>query len=148
LNFLVDTNAVSELRKKRLAPRVLAWFTSVADEHLYFSVLSVGEIRRGIEKLTEPEQQRPLLIWLENELIPWFGERLLTIDLAVAERWGRLLAEVGRPLPTVDSLLAATVLVHDLTVVTRNAADFALPGVKVLNPWEIQVNDELPQAPD
>jgi len=137
LNFLVDTNTVSELRKKRPASSVLAWFESVADEHLYFSVLSVGEIRRGVEKLAESEQRSLLLTWLEHELIPWFGGRLLSVDLVVAERWGRLLAEVGRPLPTVDSLLAATALVHDLTVVTRNAADFALPGVKVLNPWEI-----------
>ena len=76
------------------------------------------------------------MTWLEHELIPWFGGRLLSVDLVVAERWGRLLAEAGRPLPTVDSLLAATVLVHDLTVITRNATDFTLPGVKVLNPWE------------
>lgn len=136
MNFLVDTNVVSELRKKRPAPSVLAWFADVADEHLYFSVLSVGEIRRGIEKLAEPEQRSLLLTWLEQELIPWFGERLLAIDLAVAERWGRLSAEAGRSLPTIDSLLAATALVHDLTLVTRNIADFTLPGVKVLNPWE------------
>lgn len=140
MNFLVDTNAVSELRKKHPAPGVLAWFASVADEHLYFSVLGVGEIRRGVEKLAASEQRGLLLAWLEHELIPWFEGRLLPVDLAVAERWGRLLAEVGRPLPTVDSLLAATALVHDLTVVTRNAADFALPGVKVLNPWESGTN--------
>jgi hypothetical protein len=119
---------------------VLAWFASVAGERLYFSVLGVGEIRRGIEKLAASEQRSLLLTWLEQELIPWFGNRLLAIDLTVAERWGHLLAEAGRPLPTVDSLLAATALVHDLTVVTRNAADFALPGVKVLNPWEIEAN--------
>ena len=137
MNFLVDTNAVSELRKKHPDPQVLAWFAQVDDEHLYFSVLSVGEIRRGVERLAESEQRRLLLTWLEHDLIPWFGERLLAVDLVVAERWGRLLAEVGRPLPTVDSLLAATALVHNLTVVTRNVADFALPGVNVLNPWEI-----------
>lgn len=142
MNFLVDTNAISELRRKRPDPRVLAWFASMADECLYFSVLGVGEIRRGIEKLAVSEQRSLLLTWLEHELIPWFGERLLAIDLAVAERWGRLLAEAGRPLPTVDSLLAATALVHDLTVVTRNATDFALPGVRVLNPWEIGVSDK------
>lgn len=140
MNFLVDTNVVSELRRKRPEPRVLAWFASVANERLYFSVLGVGEIRRGIEKLAESEQRRLLQTWLEQELIPWFGNRLLAIDLTVAERWGRLLAEVGRPLPTVDSLLAATALVHDLTVVTRNTGDFALPGVKVLNPWEIGID--------
>jgi hypothetical protein len=136
LNFLVDTNAVSELRKKHPTPSVLAWFASVSDEHLYFSVLSVGEIRRGVERLVKAEQLSVLLTWLENELVPWFDSRLLPVDLTVAERWGCLLAEVGRPLPTVDSLLAATALVHNLTVVTRNTGDFALPGVKVLNPWK------------
>lgn len=139
----MDTNAVSELRKKSPAPSVLAWFTSVSDEQLYFSVLSVGEIRRGIEKLVESEQRNILLTWLDNDLIPWFGGRLLAVDLVVAERWGRLLAEVGRSLPTVDSLLAATALAHGLTVVTRNTADFILPGVNVLNPWEFVSKEKL-----
>jgi len=135
LNFLVDTNAISELRKKHPAPSVLAWFSCVPEERLYLSVLSVGEIRRGIEKLSRSEQRSSLLTWLERELIPWFGGRLLPVDLIVAERWGRLLAEAGRSLPTVDSLLAATALAYGLTVVTRNTADFDLPGVTVFNPW-------------
>lgn len=135
MNFLLDTNVISELRKKQPSTPVLAWFERTADDHLYFSVLSVGEIRRGIEKLAEPKRRAVLVSWLEDELIPWFDRRLLSIDLVVAERWGRLLAEVGRPLPTIDSLLAATALVHDLTLVTRNVADFTLPGVNVLNPW-------------
>jgi len=122
VNFLLDTNVISELRKKQPSPQVLAWFEHTADDHLYFSVLSVGEIRRGIEKLAESERRAALASWLEDELIPWFGRRLLPIDLAVAERWGRLLAEAGRSLPTVDSLLAATALAHDLALVTRNVA--------------------------
>ena len=135
MNFLVDTNAISELRKKHPTPSVLAWFSCVPEERLYLSVLSVGEIRRGIEKLSRSEQRSSLLTWLERELIPWFGGRLLPVDLIVAERWGRLLAEAGRSLPTVDSLLAATALAYGLTVVTRNTADFDLPGVTVFNPW-------------
>ncbi|CAK0774577.1 Ribonuclease VapC [Gammaproteobacteria bacterium] len=138
MNFLVDTNAISELRKRHPGPSVLAWFSCVPEERLYLSVLSVGEIRRGIEKLGKSEQRSSLLIWLERELIPWFGKRLLPVDLLVAERWGRLLAETGRSLPAVDSLLAATALVHGLTIVTRNTSDFDLPGVPVLNPWEIR----------
>ena len=142
MNFLVDTNAVSELRKKHPAPSVLAWFTSVSDEQLYFSVLSVGEIRQGIEKLTELQKRNALLTWLDHELIPWFDGRLLSVDLSVAECWGRLLAKMGRSLPTVDSLLAATALVHDLTIVTRNTTDFILPGVNVLNPWEFEAKEK------
>ena len=75
------------------------------------------------------------LSWLDHELSGWFEGRVLRIDLAVADRWGRLLAEIGRPVPTVDSLLAATALHHDLRLVTRNAKDFYYPGLEVINPW-------------
>jgi len=135
VNYLLDTNVVSELRKKSPDPRVLAWFEKAADERLYFSVLSVGEIRRGIERLDDPTRKQALAEWLETELLPWFGSRLLPINLAVAERWGKLLAAAGRPLPSIDSLLAATALEHGLILVTRNVQDFNLPEVRVENPW-------------
>ncbi len=144
MNYLLDTNVVSELRKKVPEPRVLAWFETVEDERLYFSVLSVGEIRRGIERLGEPMRKRALAEWLETELLPWFGNRLLPINLAVADRWGKLLAEAGRPLPSIDSLLAATALEYGLTLVTRNIQDFDLPGVSLKNPW--QTETEKPRA--
>jgi predicted nucleic acid-binding protein len=135
VNYLLDTNVVSELRKKSPEPRVLDWFEKAADERLYFSVLSVGEIRRGIERLDDPTRKQALAEWLETELLPWFGNRLLPINLAIAERWGKLLAAAGRPLPSIDSLLAATALEHGLILVTRNVQDFNLPGVRVENPW-------------
>lgn len=135
MNYLLDTNVVSELRKKSPEPHVLAWFEKVADERLYFSVLSVGEIRRGIERLDDLARKQALAEWLEAELLPWFGNRLLPINLAVAERWGKLLAEAGRPLPSIDSLLAATALEHGLILVTRNVPDFKLPGLMWENPW-------------
>lgn len=134
--FLLDTNAVSELRRKTPAPQVLAWFDQVDDRLLHFSVLSIGEIRRGIERLDAGAQRRSLTDWLEGTLFPWLGPRLLPVDLVVAERWGRLCAEARRPLPAIDSLLGATALVHGLTLVTRNLGDFRLPLLRVFNPWD------------
>lgn len=134
--FLLDTNVVSELRRKRPDPRVLQWFNQVSDGKLYLSVLTIGEIRRGIERLTDPVQQRRLTAWLEGTLFPWLGSRLLPVNLAVAEQWGRLCGSAGRPLPAIDSLLAATALERGLILVTRNAVDFQHSGLQVLNPWD------------
>jgi predicted nucleic acid-binding protein len=133
--FLLDTNVVSELRRKQPEPRVLQWFEQVSDDKLYLSVLTIGEIRRGIERLTDSAQQRRLTDWLEGTLFPWLGSQLLAVNLAVAEQWGHLCASAGRPLPTIDSLLAATAMEHGLTLVTRNVADFQFAGLKVFNPW-------------
>ncbi|MEI6761633.1 MAG: type II toxin-antitoxin system VapC family toxin [Betaproteobacteria bacterium] len=134
MSYLVDTNALSELRRKQPQPEVVAWFTERPRQTLYLSVLTLGEIRKGIERLDAARQQ-PLLDWLEVELPNYFLGRLLAIDAHTADRWGRLLARAGRPLPAVDSLLAATALQHDLTLVTRNTADFAGTGVRLINPW-------------
>jgi predicted nucleic acid-binding protein len=134
--FLLDTNIVSELRRKCPAAPVLAWFKRTEDHRLHFSVLSIGEVRRGIERLEAGPQRAALTDWLESVLLPWLGPRLLPVDLSVAERWGRLCAEAGRPLPAIDSLIAATALAHDLTLVTRNLADFDLPSLRVVNPWD------------
>jgi predicted nucleic acid-binding protein len=96
----------------------------------------MGEIRKGIESLIDRKRRgKKLRLWLDHELSGWFEGRVLQIDLAVADRWGRLLAEIGRPVPTIDSLLAATALHHDLRLVTRNAKDFYYPGLEVINPW-------------
>jgi len=133
--FLLDTNIVSELRRKRPDPQVMAWFAGVRDENLYLSVLSVGEIRRGVERLKLESQRLGVTEWLEGILLPWFGPRLLPVNLPVAECWGRLSAAAGRPLPAIDSLLAATAMSHDLTMVTRNVIDFKLSSLRVINPW-------------
>ena len=134
MSYLVDTNVLSELRRKQPQPEVVAWFTQRPRQTLYLSVLTLGEIRKGIERLDAARQQ-PLLDWLEVELPNYFLGRLLAVDAHTADRWGRLLASAGRPLPAVDSLLAATALQHDLTLVTRNTADFAGTGVRLINPW-------------
>jgi toxin FitB len=134
--YLLDTNVLSELRKRDRANRkVLAWFESVEDSELFLSVLVLGEIRKGIEQVrpADPAQARALDQWLKG-LERAYDERLLSVTAAVADRWGHLSAM--RPVSTVDGLLAATALVLDLTLVTRNAPDVAHTGVRVLNPFE------------
>jgi len=135
LSYLLDTNVVSELARARPAPPVVAWFRGVPDHLLHFSVLSGGELRSGVERLPDSARKERLRRWLEQDVPAWFGERLLPISAAIADRWGRLSADTRRPLPTVDSLLAATALHHGLRMVTRNAADFRFPGLDVINPW-------------
>jgi len=103
----LDTNVVSELVRTKPSTRVVTWFEQVPDEALHLSVLSLGEIRKGVEKLKASRRRERLRIWLEQDLVEWLGSRLLPIDHAVADRWGILLARVGRPVPAIDSLLAA-----------------------------------------
>jgi predicted nucleic acid-binding protein len=134
--YLIDTNVISELRRRQPEPRVVEWFDQRPARVLYLSVLSLGEIRRGVERLEEGGRAQALRRWLEDELPAWFRGRLLPIDGAVADRWGRLLAEAGRPLPAIDSLLAATALVHDLVLTTRNVRDLAGLPVTLVNPWD------------
>jgi hypothetical protein len=128
---------VSELAKARPAPAVVAWFSSVPDDFLHLSVLSSGELRSGVERLPDGAHKERLRLWLEQDVPAWFGERFLPVSAGIADRWGRLIADSRRPLPAVDSLLAATALHHGLRIVTRNAADFRFPGLDVINPWQI-----------
>jgi predicted nucleic acid-binding protein len=136
LSYLIDTNVMSELRRKQPDPRVVAWFNARPCQSLYLSVLTLGEIRKGIEKISDSSRKQSLLDWLEVELTHYFLGRLLGIDADTADRWGRLLGRVGRPVPAIDSLLAATALHHDLTLVTRNTKDFADFNMQLINPWE------------
>jgi predicted nucleic acid-binding protein len=135
LSYLIDTNVLSELRRREPNQGVLDWFLERPATGLYLSVLSLGEIRKGIESLHHGDRRSRLLDWLEVELPAFFSERILPVDERVADRWGRLLSQVGRPVPAVDSLLAATALHHDLLLVTRNVRDFAYTGLEVINPW-------------
>jgi toxin FitB len=136
VNYLIDTNIISEVRKGgRCHPSVAAWYEKIADSTLYLSVLVIGEIRRGLERLRLRDAAQATV--LENWLFAvdqTFGERILPVNLAVADEWGRLSS--GRPLPVIDGLLAATAKVHRMTLVTRNTADIADLGVNVLNPFE------------
>jgi predicted nucleic acid-binding protein len=135
MSYLLDTNIVSETVRRNPNKAVIAWLDPLPAEALFVSVLTLGEIRKGIEALTDKRRREKLRLWLEHELPAWFEGRVLPVDLAVADRWGRLLAEASRPVPSIDSLLAATALHHELRLVTRNAGDFDYPGLQVINPF-------------
>ncbi|WP_216915318.1 type II toxin-antitoxin system VapC family toxin [Synechococcus sp. CCAP 1479/13] len=134
--YLIDTNVISELRRREPEPRVVQWFEQHPSHQLFLSVLTLGEIRRGVERLAESERQQTLRRWLEQDLPAFFSGRVLPIDEAIAHRWGRLLAEMGRPLPAIDSLLAATALEHNLVLITRNLRDVVDLPLTVVNPWQ------------
>jgi len=133
--YLVDTNILSQLRKRqRCNPGVAAWFDRVSASELYLSVLTLGEIWRGIELLRprDPVSARHLEKWLRG-LEQGYEDRIVPVTAAIAIRWGRL--SPGQPLPVIDGLLAATALERDMTLVTRNMADIARSGVNCLNPF-------------
>lgn len=135
MSYLVDTNVVAELARRQPDPRVVAWFKEVPDAALHLSVLTIGELRKGVESQADGQRRERLRVWLENDIADWLGDRLLPVSAAVADRWGLLLAEAGRPVPAIDSLLAATALHHGLRMVARNEKDFSFPGLAVVNPW-------------
>jgi predicted nucleic acid-binding protein len=138
IGFLLDTNVVSELVRPRPNPRVTKWLDSIDEELLCLSVLTLGEIRKGITTLTDPARKMRLEAWLRGNLLARFEGRILPIDRAIADRWGQItgsLAAQGSPLPVIDGLLAATALHHSLILATRNTRDVALTRVGVFDPW-------------
>lgn len=135
MSYLLDTNIISELARPKPAKTVLAWFENIPSEALHISVLTLGEIRKGVEQMPDSARREKLRLWLEHDLAGWFETRVLPVDIQVADRWGRLIAQMGRPVPSIDSLLAATALHHELRLVTRNQKDFDYPGLEVINPW-------------
>lgn len=135
MSYLIDTNVLSELKRKVPDQGVVEWFAQRPPQILYLSVLTLGEIRKGVEGVSDARRRQRLSDWLESDLRQFFYGRILSVDAAVADRWGRLVADAGRPLPVVDSLLAATALTHDLVLVTRNVQDFSGLPVQLCNPW-------------
>lgn len=135
--YLLDTNVVSELRRAdRAERRVRAWAEGVAESEFHLSVITILEIERGILLLArrDEEQARTLRAWLEGDVLASFAERVVPVTLEIARRCAAF--HVPDPMPERDALIAATALVHRMTVVTRNTADFERTGVAVLNPWE------------
>ena len=136
--FLLDTNCISEVVSSRPERRVLQWLDSVDESLLHLSVLTLGEIRRGVAGLAQGRRRTQLQEWLERELPARFAGRILPINRAVADRWGLVSAEAkrkGRTVAGIDGLLAATAFHFDLTLVTRNVDDFASTRVPILNLW-------------
>jgi toxin FitB len=139
IGFLLDTNCISELVRANPSASVLKWAEAADERLLYLSVLTLGEIRKGIAILPSGVRRTKLQTWLELELKMRFAGRILSVDSVVADRWGVIAAaakRTGRPISAIDGLLAATALHHDLAIVTRNVADFAAAQVQVVNPWE------------
>lgn len=137
--YLVDTNIPSELTRPKPEVRVAELLKKAGKERVYVSVLTLGEICKGIGELSPGAKRTTLQHWLDSVMRPWFADRVLPITAPIAERWGFFAAEGklrGAPLAVVDGLLAATALEHNLTLVTRNVKDFTGRGVTLLNPWE------------
>jgi toxin FitB len=139
VSYLLDTNVVSEWTKPRPNPGVIEWLSQVAEDDVFLSVVTFAELRHGIERLPAGRRRRQLDKWLRGELAWRFEGRIVLIDGAIADEWGRLVARQearGRPIAAMDGLIAATAQVHGLTLVTRNAADFQVSVKAVLNPWK------------
>lgn len=135
MSFLIDTNVISEARRPSGSSRVKAWLASIPPVDVYLSVLVIGEIRRGIERLRprDPAQAHAYEVWLA-QLRRDYADRILPITAEIADVWGRM--NVPDPLPTVDGLLAATAQVEGMIIATRNTADFVRTGVRLVNPFE------------
>ena len=139
MSFLLYTSVISELVKKSPHPPVLKWIGAQEESTLYLSVVTIGELEKGIARLPTSARKARLQSWVRRDLVERFGGRLLAVDIRAATRWGMLVGESekrGVPLPVIDSLIAATALVHGLTVVTRNIEDFERCGVACLNLWK------------
>lgn len=138
MNYLLDTCLISELAKSKPNEKVVEWVLSESETSFYVSVLTFGELFKGVEKLPESKKEEELRIWIDGELKNRFQNRIIGIDLRISILWGKIqcVAEKkGKPMPAIDALIAATGIAHDLIVVTRNVADMEQSGVKLFNPW-------------
>jgi len=138
LSYLVDTCVLSELARPSPSKDVTQWLDQAEETDLYLSVLTLGELEKGVARLPSSARRRKIEKWIREDLAERFGGRLLAVDQPVAERWGRISGEAelrGEPLPVIDALIAATSLVHGLDIVTRNTADMERCGARCINPW-------------
>ncbi|MBV9136058.1 MAG: type II toxin-antitoxin system VapC family toxin [Hyphomicrobiales bacterium] len=139
MNVLLDTNVLSELRRPAPELKVLSWLDSVDEDRVFISTASIAELRRGVALMSAGRRRDALAAWIGIDLPARFGNRILSIDPAIAERWGDLMAEshrTGKALSVMDGFFAATALAHDLTLVTRNTKDFSPFDVPLFNPWQ------------
>ena len=139
MNYLVDTCFLSELRKRQPNRGVINWLKGVDEQQLFISTVSICEIQQGISKLDDPLLQQKLTAWLDDILLPWFGGRVIAIDIELARHWGDLLGKFskkGLPRPIMDTLIAASAERHNLILITPNTIDFELFEIKKDNPWD------------
>jgi len=137
LKYLLDTCAISEITKPLTNRGFIEWLESTDSEDLYLSVINIGEVKKGINKLPPSKKKQDLLFWLET-LLEDYQNRILTVDLNVMENWSLLVANAekrGQPIASLDSIIAATAYTHHLTLVTRNERDFYACNISVINPW-------------
>jgi toxin FitB len=139
MNYLLDTCVLSEFTRRQAEEKVIRWLDRIDEERLFISVITIGEIQRGVERLPDSARKTELLVWMNTALSERFAQRMLPLDGSTILLWGSLCARLGKTghaLPVMDSLIAATALQHNLIIVTRNLEDFSITGVQVINPWE------------
>ena len=139
MNFLLDTCVISEALAKQPNPKVLAFVESLDPENIYLSDITIGELFKGISKLPSSYRKDKLQAWLQDELLPRYDGKIVSLDVKTWITWGALMARLelgGQVIPIVDSLIAAIVLEHKMTLVTCNASDFEAAGIEIVNPWD------------
>ena len=139
MNYLLDTCVISEVVRKKPEPDVVAWLAAQDEDHLFMSVLTLGELHKGIARLDDSARQITLEAWVEGDLRRRFTGRIIPVDPEIGARWGRISGAAersGRVIPMIDGLLAATALENGLTLVTRDVSHMELAGVELFNPWE------------
>jgi predicted nucleic acid-binding protein len=139
MRYLVDTNVISELTKPKACKAVVTWITGIPETELFLSVISIGEIVLGINKLSDEVRKTKLSIWLDSVISIGFDNRIFSIDIEIMRVWGKMYASLSRSLSVQDTLIAATALAKNLIIATRNVKDFEdIAGLSVFNPWEAE----------
>jgi len=139
MDYLIDTFVLSEFTRRKSELRVIDWLDSLDEENLFISVITMGEIQRGIERLPDSHRKTELLVWINTELLARFAGRKVALDAPTMFLWGSLVARLeatGQPMGVMDSLILASALQNNLIIATRNVSDFLPGGVQVINPWE------------
>ena len=143
MKYLLDTNIISELISKKPNPNVIKFLTLIEEENVFLSVITIGEIKTGIEKLDDTNKRKNILLnWLNKELIPRFNNKIINIDLEIMQEWGKLYAKLkkeGKPIPLMDSLIASTAISKNLILVTRNEKDFYNLNISIINPFNKEI---------